>query len=160
MRRLAILLACASLAACGGDPGEPQANQANEAAGEEAPAAAPGNVTSPPGEVDNAQPAAPEPAPAPIPAAFRGTWAESEALCADRSHPSRLVISGGSLRFYESVFGVARVDRIGPREINIIGTATGEGTTRPAEYHVSLDAAGDTLTDQGGGGMVRTRCAS
>ena len=157
MRRLAILLACASLAACGGDPVEPQANQT---AGEEAPAAAPGNATPPVADVDNTQPAAPEPAPAPVPVAFRGIWAETEALCADRSHPSRLEISGGALRFYESVFGVARVDRIGPREINIIGTATGEGTTRPAEYHFSLDAAGDTLTDQGGGGMVRRRCAS
>ena len=155
MRRLAILLVCASLAACGGDPVEPQANQT---AREEAPTAAPGEATPPVADEDNAQPAAPEPAP--VPAVFRGTWAETEALCADRSHPSRLVIAGGSLRFYESVFEVARVDRIGPREINIIGTATGEGTTRPAEYHVSLDAAGDTLTDQGGGGMVRRRCAS
>ena len=155
MRRLAILVACASLAACGGDPVEPQANQIAQ---EEAPAAAPGNATPPVADEDNAQPAAPEPAPVPV--AFRGIWAETEALCADRSHPSRLEISGGALRFYESVFGVARVDRIGPREINIIGTATGEGTTRPAEYHFSLDAAGDTLTDQGGGGMVRRRCAS
>jgi hypothetical protein len=155
VRRLAILLACASLAACGGDQGQPQANQS---AREEAPAAALGNAASLVADEDNAQAAAPEPAP--VPAAFRGTWAETEALCADRSHPSRLEISGGALRFYESVFEVARVDRIGPREINIIGTATGEGTTRPAEYHFSLDAAGDTLTDQGGGGMVRTRCAS
>jgi hypothetical protein len=158
VRGLAILLACASLAACGGDPGEPQENQVQAATEPEAAAAVPGNAMPPPTEVDNAQPTAPDPAP--VPAAFRGTWAESEALCADRSHPSRLVISAATLRFHESVLGVARVDRIGPREINIIGTATGEGTTRPAESHYSIDAAGETLTDEAGGGMVRRRCAS
>jgi hypothetical protein len=153
VKPLAILLACASLAACGTDPAEPPANNATEAA---TPAAAPGNAMPPSTEDSNASSTAPEPAP--VPTAFRGTWAESEALCGDPSHPSRLVISGGSLRFHESVLEVARVDNVGPREINIIGTATGEGTTRPAEYHYSIDAAGATLTDLAGGGMVRRRC--
>ena len=149
MRVFPLLLACASLAACGGEPTTPSANNATEAA--EA-----GNAAMPPVEGGNASSTAPELAP--VPAAFQGTWAESEAVCADRAHPSRLVISGGTLRFYESVLEVARVDAIGPREINVIGTATGEGTTRPAEYHFSVDAVGATLTDQAGGGMVRRRC--
>ena len=157
MRRLAILLACASLAACGSEPADPQANQVQveEPSAEEAP----GNAALAPEETDNTtSPTAPSTTA--VPAAFRGTWAGTEALCGEHSHPSRLVISDRTVRFYESVLEVARVEEIGPREINIVGTATGEGTTRPAEYHYSLDAAGDTLTDQGGGGMVRTRCAS
>lgn len=153
MRVLPLLLACASLAACGDDPAAPSANNATEVA---EPAAEAGNAAMPPVEGGNASSTAPELAA--VPAAFHGTWAESEALCADRSHPSRLVISERTLRFYESVLEVARVEPIGPREINIVGTATGEGTTRPAEYHFSVDAAGATLTDQAGGGMVRRRC--
>ena len=154
MRPLFLLPACASFAACGGEPAAPQANIA-DTKGQEAPAAEPGDATTSP-EAGNTSPAAPEPAS--VPAAFRGIWAESAVLCADRSHPSRLVISEGTLRFHESVLDVARVEAIGPRAINIIGTATGEGTTRPAEYHYSIDVAGETLTDEAGGGMVRRRC--
>ena len=156
MRSIALLLACAALAACGGEPAAPQANQATETAEQEAPAADSGNAVMPPAEPGNGNNAAPDAAS--VPAAFRGTWAENEALCAERSHPSRLVIEERRLRFYESVMDVARVEAIGPREINIVGIATGEGTTRPAEYHYSHDAAGDTLTDEAGGGMVRRRC--
>ncbi len=157
MRPFAILPACASLAACGGEPADPQADRIGETPNAEAPAAEPGNAALPSAEGDNSSSGAREPEP--VPTAYRGTWAESEAECGDLSHPSRLVISGRTLRFHESEFEVARVEISGPREINIIGTATGEGTTRPAEYHVSLDASGETLTDEAGGGMVRRRCA-
>jgi hypothetical protein len=148
VRPYALILACALLAACSGDPAEPRENQATTEG-------ALGNAAPPSAAADNTSTAA---EPAPIPAAFRGTWAESEALCGDSSHPSRLVLTGGMVRFHDSVLQVASVEEVGPREINITGTAPGEGTTRPEEYHVSIDAAGDTLTDQGGGGMVRHRC--
>lgn len=153
MRAHALVLACALLAACTGDPAEPQPNQAEAevATTEEAP----GNAASPSTESDKPSTA---PAAAPIPAAFRGTWAENETLCGDPSHHSRLVIAGGTLRFHDRVVEVARVEAPGPREINIIGTEPGEGTTRPAEHHFSIDSAGDTLTDQAGGGTVRRRC--
>jgi hypothetical protein len=153
VRPFALLLACASLVACGGDPAEQQANRA-EAVGEPT-GGAPAEAAPPSAEAGNISSG---PAPAPVPAAFRGTWAETEALCGDPADPSRLVIAGRTLRFHASVLEVARVEQLGPREINIVSTAAGEGTTRPAEYHVSIDAAGDTLTDQGGGGMVRRRC--
>ena len=155
MRRGATLTALL-LAACGAPEPAPEVNAVNGAAA--IPEAAPplDNAMPPFAEVDNAHPIAPEPAP--IPAAFRGVWAESEALCGDLSHPSRLVISGATLRFHESLMTVADVQAIGPREVNLIGSATGEGTTRAAEYHFSLDAAGRTLTDGAGGGMVRVRC--
>ena len=154
MRAFAILLACAPIAACGSEPEAPRETVEN--AEQEVPAAAPGNQSTSLTHGNESDPASPEPAP--IPAAFRGIWAEAESLCADLAHPSRLVISGATLRFHESVAEVARVDRIGPREINIIGTAPGEGTSEPAEHHFSIDAAGETLTDQGGGGTVRRRC--
>lgn len=154
MRAHALVPACALLVACNGDPAEPQPNQAEAevATAEEAP----GSATPPSTESD--KPSAAPAAAAPIPVAFRGTWAESETLCGDPSHHSRLVIAGGTLRFHDSMVEAARVEALGPREINIIGTGPGEGTTRPAEHHFSIDAAGDTLTDQGGGGMVRRRC--
>lgn len=95
------------------------------------------------------------PVPAPIPAAFRGIWAESRALCADLSHPMRLVVSGRTLRFHESVVEESRVDVAGPRRIRVVGTATGEGETRPAVYRLTLDAAGDRLTVND---AVRVRC--
>jgi hypothetical protein len=47
-------------------------------------------------EVENAHPTAPEPAP--IPAKFRGTWAESKTACTNLNHPSRLTISGRTVR--------------------------------------------------------------
>src|SRR5690349_8994684 len=47
-------------------------------------------------EVPGAHPTAPEPAP--VPAKFRGTWAENRAACAEVNHPSRLTISGRTAR--------------------------------------------------------------
>jgi hypothetical protein len=158
MRTLAILMACASLTGCGSNPAEPMANQVAETPEAQAPAAASRNAALSSAEDDNATATAPRPTA--VPSAFRGAWAEGRWICGDRSHLSRLVISADTLRFYESELQVARVEQIGPREINIIGIATGEGTTRPAEYHYSIDAAGETLTDEAGGGMVRTRCSS
>ena len=166
MKSAALILGLLALAAC-----EARPPATTDSVNETAPA--PGNTAEPPlpssdaggpatndmppfAEVNNAHPTAPEAAP--IPAAFRGIWAESRALCGNLAHPSRLVISGRTLRFYESVVTESRVERLGEREINVVGTTAGEGTTRPAEYHFSLNAAGDTLTDEAGGGMVRRRC--
>ena len=154
MNRMSLVFACSILLGACGERGAEVAASNNLVVTEATPAAEP--------DADNhQQPEAPGQAdPAPIPAPFRGTWAETQADCGDPAHISRLVISGTTLRFYESLETVARVERLGPREINIYVTATGEGTTRPAEHHFSLDAAGDTLTDEGGGGMVRRRCGA
>ena len=156
MIRHGVLFAGVLLAGCGAPDAPPEANAVNAAAAPDLPAPAADNAIPPFAEMGNAHPTAPEPAP--VPAAFRGIWAESEALCGDRSHPSRLVVSGATLRFHESVMTVADARETGPRAVNLIGSAQGEGTTRPAEYHFSIDAAGRTLTDEAGGGMVRVRC--
>ena len=148
-----ILGGAALLVACGG--GDVPPNDQAAAPG------SPPNAVAPAPEPENGAAGLPgEPAEAAsIPADFRGNWAETAAFCGATGHASRLAISDSTLRFHESVATVSRVERLGPREVNIHVTATGEGTTWPAEYHYSLDAAGDTLTDQAGGGMVRTRCA-
>ena len=158
MRRFAILVACASLAACGGEPADPQGDGPGEIPEANALTNVPTNPATPTAEAENDSPAAAQPAA--VPEAFQGTWAESEADCGDRSHVSRLVIEERRLRFYESVMEIAGVEQLGPREINITGTSTGEGTTRPSERHLSLDATGETLTDEAGGGMVRRRCGN
>jgi hypothetical protein len=156
VRPVAILMACAMVGACAGEPADPQDNRPGEIAAANAPTDVPVNAATPSAEDEND--ASPATEPAAVPAAFRGTWAETVALCGNRSHTSRLEISERSLRFYESVMEVDRVEQLGPREINVIGTSTGEGTTRSSERHFSLDAAGETLTDEAGGGMVRRRC--
>jgi hypothetical protein len=155
MKRGGFLFALLLLVACG--ESVPADNEAAELPAGEVSAPAEAEPSPQPAEAGNAP--APTPDAAVIPAAFRGIWAETEALCADRSHHSRLVVSGATLRFYESVVTVSGVEEPRPREIVVEGSATGEGTTRPAEYHFSINPAGDTLTDEAGGGMVRRRCA-
>lgn len=152
-------------AACGGEASAPNAaTETAEAPIENrttAPAAAPvqENVQMPPfAEVDNAHPYG-APPPAPIPAAFRGTWAESKALCGDLAHHNRLGISGATVRFPKAVTRVDSVDTLGPRAINIFGHPEDGDTAQRIEHHFILDAAGDTLTDGAGGGMVRVRCS-
>ncbi|MFC7499150.1 hypothetical protein ACFQRC_07940 [Enterovirga sp. GCM10030262] len=153
------------LAACG-ETAAPPADTAEEPAAEtaavapSAPASAPAaneTVAMPPfAEVEGAHPYGP-PEPAPIPAAFRGTWAESKALCGDLDHQNRLGISGATVRFPDFIVRTDDVRTLGQREIEIKGVI--EGTNRPSDHHFFIDTAGDTLTDGGGGGMVRVRCS-
>ena len=54
------------------------------------PEAVANEATPPFAEVNGAHPTAPEPAP--IPARFRGTWAESKTACTNLNHPSLSLI--------------------------------------------------------------------
>ena len=162
MRTTFLSVLLLSLAACGGTETDTAANsQADTAAVEAAPpandsAGVVAEATPPFAEVNNAHPTAPEPAP--IPAAFRGIWAESKALCGDLAHHNRLVVSGATLRFPDFVVRTDDVRQLGPREIEIKGVV--EGKTQTSDHHYFIDAAGETLTDGGGGGAVRVRCAA
>ena len=150
------------LASACGDAPTPAADAnlvANDAAESTAPANdtddAPANTAVPPfAEVPGAHPTAPEPAP--IPAKFRGTWAETKALCADLKHHSRLTISGRTVRFPTFVMVADSVTASG-NQFALKGKI--EGTDRPAETQYFISNDGNTLTDGGGGGAVRVRCA-
>ena len=122
------------------------------------PEASPAQPSPPFAEVEGAHPGGP-PEPAPIPARFRGIWAESKDKCPDLSHHIRLVISGATLRFPENVVRVASVEQPNANAFVAKGERAGEGTSGPAEFHYSTNAAGDRLTDEAGGGMVRVRCS-
>ena len=106
-------------------------------------------------EVPGAHPSAPEPAP--IPANFRGAWAETKALCADLKHHSRLTISGRTIRYPDFVLFGDEFTTPAANQFAVRGKV--EGTSRPAEAHFSIDAAGNVLTDEAGGGSIRVRCS-
>jgi hypothetical protein len=101
-----------------------------------------------------AEPAAPEAAP--IPAKFRGIWAEQQAVCAQLSHPSRLIISDHSLRFPEFVLEADSVTL--PNDDSFAVNGHNKKTDAPMEAHYSVDATGNILTDEAGGGAVRVNC--
>ena len=105
-------------------------------------------------EADGAHPTAPEPAP--IPAKFRGIWAEQKLVCSQLSHPSRLIISGRTLRFPAFVL---QVDSIAlPDDDSFAVKGHNKKTKAPAEAHYSVDPAGIVLTDEAGGGAERVKC--
>ena len=141
------------LAAC-----SPQSDAANEAMANNAlpvPETPVENAANPPfAGVENAHSSAPEPAP--IPAVFRGTWAESRPACTDRAHHSRLTISGRTVRHPDFVIVGDEVTASGTK-IALKGHIEATGAT--AEAHYSLNPAGAVLTDEAGGGMIRVRCA-
>ena len=105
-------------------------------------------------EVENAHPTAPEPAP--IPAKFRGIWAEQKSVCSQLSHPSRLIISGRTLRFPAFVLQVDSVAL--PDDDSFAVKGHNKKTKAPAEAHYSVDPAGIVLTDEAGGGAERVKC--
>ena len=105
-------------------------------------------------EVEGAHPTAPEPAP--IPAKFRGAWAESKAACADLSDHSRLTISGRTVRHPDFVIFGDSVTIPEPDEFALKGNI--ETTGAPAEAHYSINASNDVLTDGAGGGYIRVKC--
>ena len=147
--RFAILLAPMSLVAC---------QQAEAPAGNVAAAA---NVSSnaaepapPSTEAPRAQPTAPDPAP--IPASFRGIWAEGRAACAQLSHPSRLIISASVIRYPSFVLVGESTDL--PTDSSFAVKGQNQRTGAPAEAHYSIEATGLILTDEAGGGAVRVKC--
>jgi hypothetical protein len=114
------------------------------------------NEAMPPfAEVNGAHPTAPEPAP--IPAKFRGTWAESKKACTALNHPSRLTISGKTVRTPSTVLVGDSFTFPTPNQFALDGKF--EGSERAGAAHYSLDATGNILTDEAGGGAVRVRCA-
>ena len=114
------------------------------------------NEATPPfAEVNGAHPAAPEPAP--IPAKFRGTWAESKTACTNLNHPSRLTISGRTVRTPTAVLVGDSFTFPAPSQVALDGKFEGGG--RAGAAHYSLDGTGNVLTDEAGGGAVRVRCA-
>ena len=91
-----------------------------------------------------------------IPANFRGLWAEDRAACAQLSHPSRLIISESVIRYPSFVLISERVDA--PTDLSFAVKGLNQRTGAPAEAHFSIDLTGSVLTDEAGGGAVRTRC--
>jgi hypothetical protein len=140
----------ALLASCSQPAQAPNEAAANDSAVSVANVAAPVNNAETPG----AEPAAPEPAP--IPVRFRGTWAESKAACVDLKHHSRITISGRTVRHPDFVMVG---DSVTASETQFALKGHFEGTDRPAEAQYFINEPGDVLTDGGGGGAVRVRCA-
>ena len=150
MRRAAPFMLAGLLAACGQPSATVDANLAQaDTNGIEA-----ANAMPPFAEVENAHPTAPEPAP--IPAKFRGIWAEQKSVCSQLSHPSRLIISGRTLRFPAFVLEADSVAL--PDEDSFAVKGHNKKTQAPAEAHYSVDAAGIILIDQAGGGAERVKC--
>jgi hypothetical protein len=104
---------------------------------------------------NGADPTAAEPAP--IPAKFRGTWAESKTACPNLTDPSRITISGRTVRLPDAVLFGDSFTFPGPNQFALKGTF--EGSKRAGAAHYSLDGTGNILTDEAGGGAVRVRCA-
>ena len=152
--RLLAILSTLTIAACE-MPGN--SNSAGNAVAESGAANAGGDATTnrPFAEVEGAHPTAPEPAP--IPAKFRGTWAENDAACADLSNHSRLTISGRTVRHPDFVIFGESFTFPTPDQVAVKGKV--EATGAPIEAHYSINAANDELTDEAGGGAVRVRCA-
>ncbi len=155
MTRGGVLLAALALAACGQRSPVPDEVPANESVlpveNDATPASNAATPVIPPAAET---PDAPEPAT--IPAKFRGTWAESQAACADLNHHSRITISGRTVRHPDFVMVGDSVTASGS-QFALKGRF--EGTGRPAEAQYFINDAGDVLTDGGGGGAVRVRCA-
>ena len=155
MMRLAVIPLVLLMTACGdaSAPGNDVNLVANEVIVEtEAPAV--NAAMLPFAEVNGAHPTAPEPAP--IPAKFRGTWGESKTACTDLGHSSRITISGRTIRHPTFVMVGEKVTA-SANQFSLEGVF--EGSDRRAEAQYFLDSTGNELTDGGGGGAVRVRCA-
>ena len=155
--RLLALLPLLMITACSAPSGAPAAgNDVGEIGVENSVSEDSANTAMPPfAEVEGAHPTAPEPAP--IPAKFRGTWAESKAGCANLSDHTRLTISGRTVRHPDFVIVGESFENPASNEFALKGKI--EATGAPAEAHYSINAAGDVLTDGAGGGYIRVRCA-
>ena len=97
-----------------------------------------------------------EPEPAAIPANFHGLWAENDLACGELTHPSRLTVTGNSVRYPAFVLAVDSVTQPAPNAFAVKGYS--KQTKLPTEAHFSIDQTGNILTDEAGGGTVRVRC--
>lgn len=94
-----------------------------------------------------------------IPARFHGQWNGDRTACGTGASETRLRVDGDSLRFYESVGNVRRVEVEGERVIIVTAEYRGEGQTWQNERRLSLSADGNSLTVTGDGSrLVRYRC--
>jgi hypothetical protein len=151
VRRVTLTALALGVAACGGAGPPTVANQAANAdelviAETETRPAEGGGAVAPP--------AAPKAAA--IPAKFRGIWAEGRAACAQLSHPSRLIISERVIRYPSLVLVSESVEQ--PTYADFVVKGYSQRTGAPAEAHLSIDATGNILTDEAGGGAVRMSC--
>ena len=152
--RALLLLPLVALAAC-----SPQPEASNESAPVAVDANTPAaNVAEPAPPVAD-DPLAPElqPQPTTIPAKFRGLWAEDQVSCGHLTHLTRLTITDNSLRYPAFVLAVESVTQPTPNSFAVKGF--NKKTKAPTEAHFSLDATGNILTDEAGGGTIRVRCA-
>ena len=160
MTRALALIFLLSVAACSdpsvtGNDVNPPADGFDNGSSADVTNEAQSNGAMPPfAEVPGAHPTAPEPAP--IPAKFRGTWAENKAACADLANHTRLTISGRAVRHPDFVIFGDSVTIPATDQFALKGKI--EATGAPAEAHYSINAANDVLTDGAGGGYVRVRC--
>ncbi|GAB2509526.1 hypothetical protein [Lysobacter humi (ex Lee et al. 2017)] len=95
-----------------------------------------------------------------IPAAFQGEWNSMPKQCGSALDDSRLVISAGTIQWYESRGPVRAVVAQGAREIALIAELSGEGERWLSMSHFRLDASGRKLTDVSNEAtpVVRHRC--
>ncbi len=135
MRLINVLLATVCLAACG-EPAS-RTGAANGASGPEAPEVR--NLTA-------------------VPANFQGVWAATEDDCAAPSE-TRLEITAGRMRFYESSGEVGSVEARGGDEVLIVIPLTGEGTRSQRSFRYRLLDGGQRLFDVRNG-LTRIRCPS
>lgn len=97
--------------------------------------------------------------PGTIPAGYQGRWTGLQQDCDEPRSDLRLLVSGKSLRFYESEGTVTDVAQEGPRSIAINARYTGEGETWDRRQTLALSADGDRLTiADDGTTTVRRRC--
>lgn len=154
---LAILIA---FAAC--DRSDPPANQVAielNAATPAEPVPAPAAPVAPAMPVANAvEPAAANAAT--LPAAYHGVFDQTAAACAAASSIYRLTVTGGELRFHESLADVKSVTPDGANAVRVAASYSGEGMTWSNIQRVALSNGGRTLTITGEGEPVRrTRCS-
>ena len=160
MSRVTAILPLLALAACGAQNDPAAADNAltevdaSAGADNAAPDASINTAIPPFAEAEGAHPTAPEPAP--IPAKFRGIWAESKAACGDLSSHTRLTISGRTVRHPDFVIFGQSVTIPAADQFALKGKI--EATGAPAEAHYSINATNDVLTDGAGGGYIRVRC--
>jgi hypothetical protein len=125
----------------------------------------------------NAITPAPEPAPAPspantaaetppaaaataLPAAYQGVFDQTEAACKSASSIYRLTVSGGELRFHESLADVQTVTPDGEGAVRVAANYSGEGMEWSNIQRVALSGGGQVLTITGEGEPVRrVRCS-
>jgi hypothetical protein len=120
------------------------------------------------------EPAPPEPAPAPantastpaaaatnaLPVAYHGVFDQTEAACKSTSSIYRLTVSGGEMRFHESLADIKSVTPDGADAVRVAANYSGEGMEWSNIQRVALSDGGRTLTITGEGDPVRrTRCA-